>query len=84
MCLYRQVRNIYTRCGHGVTLPDEEIKCDLVQCKFSMAHPKTCKPPTCNQTCWQYHQYPQQYSPNINALCPQCSSSSKVAYGNYK
>ncbi|KAF9478158.1 hypothetical protein BDN70DRAFT_809379, partial [Pholiota conissans] len=49
------------------------IKCDLVNCKFSPAHPKTCQPPSCTQTCWQYHQYPQQYSPHIEKACPACS-----------
>ncbi|KAG7449435.1 uncharacterized protein BT62DRAFT_945712 [Guyanagaster necrorhizus] len=72
MCYYRQVRNIYTRCGHGVTDPDEEIRCNLVNCKFSTTHPRHCRPPACTKTCWQYRQYPQQYSPNINGYCPQC------------
>ncbi|KAF8076607.1 hypothetical protein FPV67DRAFT_423778 [Lyophyllum atratum] len=54
MCYWRRVRNVYKKCGHGVTLPDEEIRCDLVNCKFSPAHPKDCRPPQCLQTCWQY------------------------------
>ncbi|KAK0190719.1 hypothetical protein F5146DRAFT_1045452 [Armillaria mellea] len=72
MCYYRQVRNVYTRCGHGVTLPDQEIRCNLVNCKFSTTHPGHCRPPTCTKNCWQYRQYPQQYSPNIDGYCPQC------------
>ncbi|KAF8913755.1 hypothetical protein CPB84DRAFT_1757435 [Gymnopilus junonius] len=76
MCYFRRVRNIYKQCGHGVTLPDEEIKCDLVNCKFSLAHPADCKPPRCTQTCWQYHQFPQQYSPHIDKACPACSGQS--------
>ncbi|KAF9568954.1 hypothetical protein CPC08DRAFT_678528, partial [Agrocybe pediades] len=67
------VRNVYKKCGHGITLPDEEIKCDLTTCKFSPAHPRDCQPPRCTQTCWQYHQYPQQYSPHIDKLCPACA-----------
>ncbi|KAJ3722525.1 hypothetical protein C8R42DRAFT_45518 [Lentinula raphanica] len=73
MCYWRRVRNIYTRCGHGVNLPEEEIKCDLVNCKFSPAHRPNC--PNCSQTCWQYRQYPQQYSPHIDRLCPTCSAN---------
>ncbi|KAF9057996.1 hypothetical protein BJ165DRAFT_1521324 [Panaeolus papilionaceus] len=73
MCYWRRVRNIYKKCGHGVTLPDEEIKCDLVNCKFSPAHPNDCNPPQCTQSCWQYRQFPQQYSPHIDKACPQCS-----------
>ncbi|KAK0491250.1 hypothetical protein IW261DRAFT_1436597 [Armillaria novae-zelandiae] len=49
MCYYRQVRNVYTRCGHGVTLPDQEIRCNLVNCKFSTTHPGHCRPPTCTK-----------------------------------
>ncbi|KAF6762182.1 hypothetical protein DFP72DRAFT_598082 [Ephemerocybe angulata] len=72
MCYYRRVRNVYRHCGHGVTLPDEEIKCDLPNCKFSPSHPKECQGPQCIKSCWQYHQYPQQYSPHIDRPCPQC------------
>ncbi|KII94925.1 hypothetical protein PLICRDRAFT_33756 [Plicaturopsis crispa FD-325 SS-3] len=71
MCYLRQVRNVYSKCGHGITLPDEEIKCDLRNCKFSPVHPKNCGP-RCSQTCWQYRQFPQQYSPKIDRLCPDC------------
>ncbi|TFK28878.1 hypothetical protein FA15DRAFT_633434, partial [Coprinopsis marcescibilis] len=51
------------------------IKCDLPTCKFSLTHPKSCQPPQCKKTCWQYHQYPQQYSPHINKRCPDCQKS---------
>ncbi|KAF8557053.1 hypothetical protein OG21DRAFT_1436078 [Imleria badia] len=61
MCYWRRVRNTYRACGHVVTLPDEEIKCDLRNCKFSPRHAQNCLPPQCTKTCWQYHQYPQQY-----------------------
>lgn len=70
MCCLRQVRNYYTRCGHGITLPDEEIKCDARDCKFSPNHPRHC--PQCKATCWQTRQYPQQYSPHLDAFCPDC------------
>ncbi|KJA29898.1 hypothetical protein HYPSUDRAFT_245224 [Hypholoma sublateritium FD-334 SS-4] len=93
MCYFRQVRNVYKKCGHGLTLPDEEvgqwrpfimnhsgrfnwrpqIKCDLPNCKFSPAHPSSCRPPKCTESCWQYRQYPQQYSPHIDSACPTCS-----------
>ncbi|KAF9452990.1 hypothetical protein P691DRAFT_720397 [Macrolepiota fuliginosa MF-IS2] len=49
-----------------------EIKCDLAQCRFSPAHPPDCQLPHCKQTCWQYRQYPQQYSPHIDRFCPSC------------
>ncbi|KZT29273.1 hypothetical protein NEOLEDRAFT_587162 [Neolentinus lepideus HHB14362 ss-1] len=74
MCFYRRVRNVYLRCGHAINLPEEEIKCDSVRCKFSPNHPSTCVPPSCTQTCWQYHQFPQQYAPNIDDLCPNCKA----------
>ncbi|KAJ3822437.1 hypothetical protein F5880DRAFT_1613789 [Lentinula raphanica] len=31
MCYWRRVRNIYTRCGHGVNLPEEESTANLVR-----------------------------------------------------
>ncbi|TFK71774.1 hypothetical protein BDN72DRAFT_764355, partial [Pluteus cervinus] len=48
------------------------IKCDLVNCRFSPVHPSTCQAPQCTQTCWQYRQFPQQYSPHLDKLCPAC------------
>ncbi|KAG5728502.1 hypothetical protein E4T56_gene19503 [Termitomyces sp. T112] len=74
MCYWRRVRNYYKKCGHGITLPDEEIQCDLINCKFSSTHSKDCVPPQCQRTCWQYRQYPQQYSPHIDRLCPNCEA----------
>ncbi|KAH7911564.1 hypothetical protein BJ138DRAFT_902864 [Hygrophoropsis aurantiaca] len=65
MCYWRRVRNTYKVCGHVINLPDEEIKCDLPSCKFSRKHPPNCGPPHCSKTCWQYHQYPQQYSMSV-------------------
>ncbi|KAL4264983.1 hypothetical protein AB1N83_000310 [Pleurotus pulmonarius] len=76
MCYLRQVRNIYKRCNHGVTQPDEEIKCNLVNCKFSPHHPPDCQGQQCIRTCWQYRQFPQQYSPHIDKLCPACEARS--------
>ncbi|KAJ7721172.1 hypothetical protein DFH07DRAFT_858037 [Mycena maculata] len=53
MCYWRQVRNLYIQCGHAVNLVDEEIKCDLVRCRFSPVHPKNCAGQACIRTCWQ-------------------------------
>ncbi|KAK0203361.1 hypothetical protein DFS33DRAFT_1330506 [Desarmillaria ectypa] len=75
MCRRRQVRNVYTRCGHTVNLPEEIIWCEQLNCKFSLFHPASCKPPDCLRTCWQYLRYPEQYSPNINGYCPSCSQA---------
>ncbi|KAJ3556107.1 hypothetical protein NM688_g2211 [Phlebia brevispora] len=74
MCKFRRVRNVYS-CGHGITLPEEEIRCDSEKCKFSPNHPATCVPPQCLRTCWQYHQFPELYSPHIDALCPTCAAA---------
>ncbi|OAX43996.1 hypothetical protein K503DRAFT_730208 [Rhizopogon vinicolor AM-OR11-026] len=73
MCYWRRVHNFYKGCGHTINLPDEEIKCDLRNCKFSPKHPPTCMPPQCSTMCWQYRQYPQQYGPHIDKKCPKCS-----------
>ncbi|GLB35663.1 hypothetical protein LshimejAT787_0212280 [Lyophyllum shimeji] len=75
MCRRRQVCNVYLVCGHRLQLPDETITCDSEYCKFSPRHPPSCQPPRCTQTCWQYRQWPEQYSPNINSLCPTCSTA---------
>ncbi|KAG2126816.1 hypothetical protein DEU56DRAFT_821789 [Suillus clintonianus] len=75
MCYWRRVRNVYLRCGHAINLPDQLITCENTRCKFSPNHPTTCGPPTCKQTCCQYRQYPQQYSPNINSFCPTCEAA---------
>ncbi|KAI0346808.1 hypothetical protein BDW22DRAFT_1321515, partial [Trametopsis cervina] len=50
------------------------IKCESTTCKFSPVHPPDCVPPSCSQTCWQYRQYPEQYSPHIGAVCPHCAA----------
>ncbi|PBK79051.1 hypothetical protein ARMGADRAFT_951421, partial [Armillaria gallica] len=68
----RSVRNVYLRCGHAINLPEEIVRCEDSNCKFSLFHSESCTPPTCLQTCWQYHRYPEQYSPNINGYCPTC------------
>ncbi|PBK91038.1 hypothetical protein ARMGADRAFT_933103, partial [Armillaria gallica] len=70
-----RVRNVYLRCGHTVNLPEEIIRCEQSDCKFSLFHPAGCKPPACLRTCWQHLQYPEQYSPNINGYCPSCSQA---------
>ncbi|KAN0075560.1 hypothetical protein V8E55_011583 [Tylopilus felleus] len=75
MCRWRHVRNVYLACGHAFTLPEELIVCENRNCKFSPNHPRDCVAPKCKQTCWQYRQYPQQYSPNINSVCPTCQQA---------
>ncbi|KAH9939981.1 hypothetical protein B0H21DRAFT_697906, partial [Amylocystis lapponica] len=49
-----------------------QIQCESRTCKFSPNHPRNCVPPRCSGTCWQYHQWPQQFSPQIDAFCPDC------------
>ncbi|GAW03956.1 hypothetical protein F5879DRAFT_183868 [Lentinula edodes] len=73
MCRRRHVRNLYLKCGHAVNLPEQEISCENEHCKFSPFHPKNC--PNCTRTCWQYHQYPEQYTPQINSFCPACQAA---------
>ncbi|KAJ3794784.1 hypothetical protein GGU11DRAFT_279784 [Lentinula aff. detonsa] len=73
MCRRRHVRNIYLKCGHAVNLPEQEVSCENEHCKFSPFHPNVC--PNCTKTCWQYHQYPEQYSPQINSFCPACQAA---------
>ncbi|KIL70219.1 hypothetical protein M378DRAFT_67612, partial [Amanita muscaria Koide BX008] len=48
------------------------IKCYSAICKFSPSHPSDCVAPQCARTCWQYRQFPQQYSPHLTRLCPTC------------
>ncbi|KAF9018508.1 hypothetical protein BDZ89DRAFT_1210186, partial [Hymenopellis radicata] len=67
-----RVRNLYTKCGHGETLPDEMIYCENSKCRFSPFHPAACKPPNCLKTCQQYKTFPQQYNPHIDAFCAYC------------
>ncbi|KAH7924072.1 hypothetical protein BV22DRAFT_1014025, partial [Leucogyrophana mollusca] len=74
------VRNVYLRCGHAVNL-SSQIPCDNQRCKFSPNHPRDCVLPQCKQTCWQYRQYPQQYSPNIDRLCPNCEQAVNMQAG---
>ncbi|KAK0237508.1 hypothetical protein EDD85DRAFT_951692 [Armillaria nabsnona] len=52
-----------------------QIRCEQSNCKFSFFHPASCKPPACQQTCWQHLRYPEQYSPNINGYCPFCAQA---------
>ncbi|KAI6036608.1 hypothetical protein PISMIDRAFT_34538, partial [Pisolithus microcarpus 441] len=73
-----RVQNTYKICGHVFDmvirpcLTRPQIQCDNRYCKFSSAHPSTCVPPGCTNSCWQYRQFPQQYNPRIDALCPRC------------
>ncbi|KAJ4469459.1 hypothetical protein C8J55DRAFT_524013 [Lentinula edodes] len=71
MCRYRQVQNTYSRCGHVIREPDVLIPCADRFCKFSAYHPPDCGP-NCSKTCWQYRQFPEQYNPLINNVCPSC------------
>ncbi|KAJ3786620.1 hypothetical protein GGU10DRAFT_351348 [Lentinula aff. detonsa] len=71
MCRYRQVQNTYSRCGHVIREPDELIPCADRFCKFSAYHPPDCGP-NCSKTCWQYRQFPEQYNPLVNNVCPSC------------
>ncbi|KAF7441373.1 hypothetical protein PC9H_001723 [Pleurotus ostreatus] len=72
-----RVRNVYLKCGHSQTLPDQLNQCDSPRCKFSPYHPSSCQPPACTKTCIQYRGYPEQYSPNIDGLCPACLGGAK-------
>ncbi|KAJ8077769.1 hypothetical protein PM082_002202 [Marasmius tenuissimus] len=73
MCRRRFVRNIYTQCGHALNLPEKIISCSSSRCKFSPEHPPDCY--DCKKTCWQYHQFPEQYSPHIDGSCPDCKNT---------
>ncbi|KAJ7343513.1 hypothetical protein B0H14DRAFT_3122117 [Mycena olivaceomarginata] len=75
MCKWRQVRHHYTAegCGHIWEIPNEEIKCASIQCIFSDYHPRTCVGQRCRQSCWQYHQFPEQHTRTIAAKCPNCA-----------
>ncbi|KAJ7632589.1 hypothetical protein FB45DRAFT_912865 [Roridomyces roridus] len=70
MCRYRRVQHTYTICNHTYQLPEVEIKCGETTCKFSPNHPRNC--PNCTETCWQYHQYPEQPVRTIRSMCPNC------------
>ncbi|KAJ6547535.1 hypothetical protein B0H19DRAFT_1166169 [Mycena capillaripes] len=75
MCKWRQVRHNYTVCGHVWDIPQEEILCQSTRCKFSPQHPQNCGP-NCRQTCWQYHQFPEQHTRTIAGRCPRCTQGS--------
>ncbi|CAL1703131.1 unnamed protein product [Somion occarium] len=72
MCCRRHVCYIYSKCGHAYAMPEENMPCDNPHCKFSPAHPSTCTGASCKQTCWQYRQPTQQYSPQVSGSCPRC------------
>ncbi|KAI6109837.1 hypothetical protein F5141DRAFT_810955 [Pisolithus sp. B1] len=78
MCHWRRVQNTYKICGHVYDMPDEMIQCDNRYCKFSSTHPGTCVPPGCTNSCWQYRQFPQQYNPKIDTLCPRCLRGGRI------
>ncbi|KIK51750.1 hypothetical protein GYMLUDRAFT_181063, partial [Collybiopsis luxurians FD-317 M1] len=48
------------------------VPCDNDKCRFSPFHPRYC--PSCPRTCLQYHQFPEQYNPHVNAFCPSCQA----------
>ncbi|PAV23370.1 hypothetical protein PNOK_0043800 [Pyrrhoderma noxium] len=58
---------------NACTLTHYQITCVNPKCKFSSTHPLDCLPPQCRQTCWQYRQYPEQYNPQIDGVCPTCA-----------
>ncbi|KIP09130.1 hypothetical protein PHLGIDRAFT_51166, partial [Phlebiopsis gigantea 11061_1 CR5-6] len=45
-----------------LTSARSQIQCDDRFCKFSTTHPPDCVSPRCTDTCWQYRQFPQQFS----------------------
>ncbi|CAL1701180.1 unnamed protein product [Somion occarium] len=57
-------------CGHAVNDPETTAVCEATNCIFSVNHPANC--PDCKKTCWQYHQYPEQYTVHPNDFCPAC------------
>ncbi|KAJ6456937.1 hypothetical protein C8R45DRAFT_1033915 [Mycena sanguinolenta] len=73
MCRWRLVHNLYLRCGHAENLPPIEVKCGNKDCKFSPNHPPSCVPPSCRQSCNQYHQFPEQYTPHLDEVCSSCT-----------
>ncbi|KAI0823824.1 hypothetical protein BC628DRAFT_481110 [Trametes gibbosa] len=73
MCYIRQVCYMYMKCGHACPVPDQQVSCDSRHCKFSTVHPKNCQGPSCKQTCKQFRQHPQQHSPQVVGLCPNCA-----------
>ncbi|KAM5542029.1 hypothetical protein V8D89_004339 [Ganoderma adspersum] len=73
MCYLRQVCYVYESCGHVYPMPDQQITCDNPRCKFSPMHPKNCHGASCKQTCKQFRQHPQQYSPQMAGYCPGCA-----------
>ncbi|KAJ7219245.1 hypothetical protein GGX14DRAFT_435284, partial [Mycena pura] len=73
MCRWRQVQHHYTDCPHFVELPDEEIKCDSTECKFSPCHPDDCTGSSCRRTCWQYRQFPEQHNRTFRGKCSRCT-----------
>ncbi|KAK0443823.1 hypothetical protein EV421DRAFT_2035266, partial [Armillaria borealis] len=40
MCRRRHVRNVYLRCRHTINLPEQIVRCEESNCKFSHFHPK--------------------------------------------
>ncbi|TBU29294.1 hypothetical protein BD311DRAFT_756891 [Dichomitus squalens] len=75
MCYLRQICYVYESCGHVYPMPDQQITCDSPRCKFSPTHPKNCHGASCKQTCKQFRQHPQQYSPQMAGFCPGCAKS---------
>ncbi|KAI0668294.1 hypothetical protein C8Q78DRAFT_979931 [Trametes maxima] len=75
--LLSRVCYVYSGCGHVYPMPDQEVQCDSPRCKFSPMHPKSCGGSSCKQTCKQFRQHPQQYSPQIAGYCPGCGGQAR-------
>ncbi|KZT72560.1 hypothetical protein DAEQUDRAFT_762851 [Daedalea quercina L-15889] len=73
MCHYRQVNYYYIKCGHSDPKEPEEIHCEYTSCKFSPNH--RTDDHKCKEMCWQSHQFPQQFTRQIDAYCPACVAS---------
>ncbi|KAI6005965.1 hypothetical protein EDD15DRAFT_696041 [Pisolithus albus] len=56
-----------------------QIQCDNRYCKFSSTHPSTCVPPAAPTPAGNSRrQFPQQYNPRIDALCPRCLRGGRI------
>ncbi|KAE9408976.1 hypothetical protein BT96DRAFT_985298 [Gymnopus androsaceus JB14] len=58
------VRNMYLKCGHAVNLPEQEVSCENVRCKFSPFIPPIVP----------IAPGPAGNNPNINSFCPSCQA----------
>ncbi|KAL1681036.1 hypothetical protein EV122DRAFT_275683 [Schizophyllum commune] len=62
MCRFRQVCNVYNRCGHAENLVGPPISA-----LSALNSPIANSPTNCKQ-------YPEQFSPHIDAYCPKCAA----------